>query len=324
MGLEKDYAMFNAILKPHIGEDLELQKFYSSPLPGRGDSKPSFQVYPGENHESNDTKVDFSQMLFWKDWGYGNHIGHRPIDLIRHLSEDEKGNMCSIDEAKKRLKLMDFPSEGIRIKIMQKKEIEHVSSLELSNREINFWQKRYVQPPLLNRFRVAGTRELYTDGQKSYDHTNSNVMFTYLGPDDEFQLYRPKPKWYSRSLGGHFILGYEQLPPRGRVLLLESGMKDGLCSVVATAWSFLATCGENDYKSYLPILPELKKRFDYIGICQDPDPAGVQANLLLQDKLDLPIFDFPYPNDEWDIDDLMVRFGPQRLREGFFYKRPFV
>lgn len=314
-----EYALYNAILEPYLGEELEIGKLYYSPLPDHEDSTESFTVYKGVNKEGNETGIDFTTMLFWKDWGYGKHLGHRPVHLIQHLNPG-----MSKKDALHIIQTSNFNTANVTVKTAVKKPLTHLSSFAYTPRELNYWAKKYyVERDLLLRYKVMGTRVIYSDNEKVYDSNNGPTTFTYLGPDGKFQLYRPKPKWIRRSVGSSFLLGYEQLPYKGRILLILSGMKDGLCCYRATGWPFLSASGENDYHTFEPYIKELKERFEYIGVCQDPDPPGIGANALLAAKLDIPVFNFPYPDEEMDIADLMEKFGPEKLRKAFYLKTPF-
>lgn len=323
--LEAEYALYNAILHPYLGEDLEIGKMYYSPLPDHEDSTQSFQVYAGVNKPGNDTEVDFTQMLFWKDWGYGKHLGHRPIHLVQHLSAKPDGTMTlTPSQAKRKIQESNFEAIGVTVRMAVKKPITHISSFAYTQKELNYWKNKYgVGQELLLKFKVMGTRVIYIDGENVYESKTGPATFTYIGPDGKFQLYRPKPKWIRRSVGGSFLLGYEQLPYKGKILLIVSGMKDGICMHKATGWPFLAASGENDYHSFQPYMKELKQRFEYIGVCQDPDPPGRDANILLAKELGIPVFDFPYPNDEMDIADLIEFYGTTKLRNAFFLNKPF-
>ncbi len=316
--LEGEYGLYNAILQPYLGEPLEIGRLYNSPLPDHRDSSASFQVYKGFNSEDKETDFDFTQMLFWKDWGYGKHLGHRPAHLLQHLNPG-----MTLGEAIKKLKSATFETKGVQIRVATKKLLNHISSFAYTERELEYWNKYHIDPYTLIKYNVMGTRFITKEGEQVYDSTKGPTTFTYVGPEDKFQLYRPKPKWIRRSVGSTFLLGYEQLPYRGRILLILSGMKDGLCCHKATGWPFVSGSGENDYHTFQPFMEELRERFDYIGVCQDPDKAGVDANILLAEKLGIPIFDFPYPNDEWDIAELMENYGPAQLRNAFYLKTPF-
>lgn len=307
--IDREYAIFNSILKPIIGEDLEIGRSYSSPLPDRGDSRPSFQVYPGDKNL--DTGLDYSQVLWWKDWGYGKHMGHRPQHLLAHLNPG-----MTVEQAKEIIDNGDYPE--MPVKITPRSEMTQNSSLILSKREWAYYNQYYIPRDLLKLYKVAGARQLYRNGELAYDHEVGPTTFIYRGPGEEFQVYRPKPKWFSRSAGKAFVIGYEQLPYKGKVCLILPGMKDGLCMRVATGWGFVSGSGELDYQSIGEILPELRKRFDYIGVCQDPDPAGEDGNNLFKKELKLPTFEFPYPNNKEDIADLQKKYGPAAMRRAFY------
>lgn len=317
--LEAEYATYNFILRPFLQEDLEIGRMYPSPLPDHPDDNPSFQVFKGENFGPSTGGVDFEQMLFWKDWGYGQHKGHRPIHLLQHLYRE-----IPVHELRRRLRAAEKTEIGaIAPKLRVKSPWEHQSSFDYTSQELAFWTRRFhVSASTLRKYDVMGTRKIWKDEKEIYSHDTRPPCFTYMGPGGMFQLYRPgtrkEPKWIRRSVGHSFLLGYKQLSYRGNILLLMSGMKDGLCMHEVTGWDFLAASGENDYRSYLEILPELQERFDYIGVCMDPDPAGRKASLLLQHELGLPEFPFPYPNDKWDVADCMEKFGPDALRKAFY------
>lgn len=330
---EEEYNLYNAILHPYLGEDLEVGKLYYSPLPDHEDSTQSFQVFPGVNKDPNfvedpndKNQLNFAKMLFWKDWGYGKHLGHRPIHLVQHLNAKPDGTITMTPaEAKRKIRDSNFANVGAAVRMAVKKPITHLSSFAYTQKEVNYWKLKYgIGTDLLKKFNVMGTRVIYIDGEQVYESQSGPATFTYIGPDGKFQIYRPKPKWIRRSVGGAFLLGYEQLPYKGKILLIVSGMKDGICMHKATGWPFLAASGENDYHSFQPYMKELRQRFDYIGVCQDPDPPGRDANILLAKELGIPIFDFPYPDDEMDIADLMEKFGCTKLRNAFFLNKSFV
>lgn len=319
--IEEEYLLYDALLRPYFKEPLEVGRMYSSPLPDHSDSTPSFQVYPGENLAGNDTGVDFSKALFWKDWGYGKHLGHRPIHLVMHLNPG-----MTYHEARKVLKGVRVEGVSVGAQSMllaEKKKYTHESSFEYTQAELDFWEKRFhVRREILRKYDVMGTRIIHREEKLIYNYAQHSPCFTYLGPNGAFQIYRPKsknfPKWIRRSSGHSFVLGYNQLSYKGDILLIMSGMKDGLCMHVATGWDFLAASGENDYRSYLPLMPELRERFAYIGVCHDPDKPGREASLLLQENLGIPEFKFPYVNGVWDVADHMEYFGPKILRNAFF------
>lgn len=292
-----EYSAYNAILKPILRDDLVLNKKYSSPLPGRRDSSPSFSV------------KKINGVLKWKDYGFPDATGDKLVNLVMHLHEPP----LSFIEAKEILESRDYPTVAPKSIQVSEYRIKHSP---LNYTEIQFWEQYHVTPQTLRKYKVRGLRKMYKDDRLVY--SGSPMAFVYLGETPEcYQIYSPKtsrPRKWMQFSQTPFILGLEQTPLTGNALVIVSGMKDGLCLYEATGLPWIAGCGETDTISIKKILPELKLRFRKIYTCLDPDEPGRRATEKFK-EIGIPPYPFKYPNHKDDLADLSKSRGIYFLRQ---------
>lgn len=296
----QDYSLFNHILRPFFKEDLIIGKKYSSPLKGRRDSSPSFSVN------------EYKGKLYYKDFG-AVASGTSPVNLLMDIHDISYGEACDLIES------ADFPAVNPKT---QRTKNHNLWWDNLNYSELLWWEQYHITLPTLRKYKVFGARQMISDGEVSYDWRKDSMAFVYLGETkDVWQFYKYKTpaskKRFQRK--GSFLLGYEQLPLTGKKLFISSSMKDGLCLREAGEW-FISGAGETDSTNIASVLPELRLRFREIFILLDPDAAGKKAELRLQEKLNLPIFPFPYPNDSDDIADLTKNYGIKWLKNALHMK----
>jgi hypothetical protein len=294
--LEQEYSIYNSILKPFIGEDLIVGKKYSSPLPNRRDSSPSFSV------------KEIKGTYRWRDFGNSSVSGDKPINLIMELQG------ISYHEALDVLERSDFPP----IPIKSKKESEYkIKHAPLNFTELLFWEQYHVQPSTLRKYQVRGLRYMWKDTKVTYNHERDPIAFVYLGEtENQYQIYSPKTrrprKWM--QFNESFILGLAQTPLTGNTLIIASGLKDGAVLYEATGIPFISGCGEGDTQNIVKILPELRLRFRSILTLLDPDQAGRRATEKFK-EIGIPPHPFNYPNSSDDLADLGKKRGLQYLKQ---------
>jgi hypothetical protein len=281
------YSLFNHILKPYIGEDLVLGKKYSSPVKGRRDSSPSFSV---KEHEG---------KHYWRDWGYSGKESKNAVGLLQAI------HGITYWEAKQMIDSAEFPE--VKPKSRRSTTYRPVWD-KLNYSEILWWSEINVRYPTLVRYKVKGARMLVGWGVM-YD--GKEIAFYYVGEVKTcWQMYSSKPKRFHKN--GSWILGWEQLPLTGDVLLIVSGMKDGLVTYEC-GFNFIAGSGEGDWESISRLLPELRLRFRRIFTLLDPDKAGREATERYK-EIGVNPLPFTYPNTRHDIAELSKRRGLKWLK----------
>lgn len=296
--------MYNAILKPTIGEDVIIGKKYRSPIPGREDSTPSFSL------------KKIKDRLVWKDFGFPDASGNKLVNLVMDIHDPP----LTYGEAMEILENGDYPVVSPKSRRTYDYVIKY-GAMDLG--EINWWDSYNVSPRTTKRFKTFGARKMWCGNKVIYDYEKDPMAFVYLGETkDHWQFYGPKPqhkkKWFHRN--GLWIWGWEQLPLVGDTVRFMSGAKDGMCAYEAAGTNPLVGNGETDYTTFRKVLPELKLRFRKQDILMDPDGPGRKSEIRLSKELGLPICPFPYPNDKDDIAALSQKFGLNYLRQGLTYK----
>lgn len=314
MSVEADYTKFSAILEPLIGENLVLDKKYLSPIPRRGgkyEKTPSFKVFEG--------KGEYKDYLYFKDWGLTDQNGSRPVDLVMAIHNVDRESAIEMLDA------LDLPEiEGI--KRSQKAVLTIWDGTKFSAKELAWWAQYHVSEPTLQKYHVRAVHTL----RYGHNHILQNgiiktrqgtfadkIAFSYRGGEDlqDWQFYCPDPKTFFRR--GNFIYGWDQLPYLSDILIIVSGMKDGLVLHEATGLPFLAGSGEGCYKQFEKLLPTLKRRAKKIHTLLDPDPPGRMGTDAFS-SIGIEPLNFKYIDNKKDIAKLSQKFGIEWLGKRIF------
>lgn len=178
-----------------------------------------------------------------------------------------------------------------KVNILKTKKWHYkVKSREWNKEDYDFWTKRYgIDLNLLNKYSISPVDHYHKRKwnekrfKKVYSYTKNpdNPCYCYkFICDDKFsvKLYKPLTKdkqfkWETNSSNCN-IQGYEQLPKKGKLLIIASSMKD-LLVLVSNGYKAIAPQGEG---MTIPEdkIKELKKRFKKIILCYDRDAAGLR------------------------------------------------
>lgn len=283
-----DYAAFNAILSPLIGEQLVINKWYPSPLPGRTENVPSFRVSEWEGR------------LHWRDWGKGKQRNDL-IGLVAHLQG------WSFDRAEKFLTSHRYITPDQVRRVAAKWFRPTWAKLTPEGQRI--WRGWNIEPKTAHFYGVRSSVSLTTKDSIVHDCRVDPPAFFYIPATSArgWQWYCPKPKDFLREAG--LLIGYDQLPWVGEMMLIVSGMKDGLAAFEASHVPIIAGNGEGDYPTLRKKMPEFRKRFKKIAILMDPDKPGREAEELLSNELEVPRLPFSFVDNEQDLCKLGVSMG---------------
>ena len=298
MNIETDYYNFNKLLQPLIGEPLQVNKSYLSPIPRAGhyETTPSFRI------------TEWNKRLTYRDWGSGD--GGYPVNLAMKLFGIPYEDAEVLLEG-------DIP-EGIEIKTKKRYKLFIEDRDTLTQSELLWWMSYGIQEDTLNLFNVRGVDTLKAGSNKIFDKGTAylkegtfknKVAFSYRGGPDlsTWHFYCPDPKFFYRK--GNTLFGLEQLPKVADNLVILSGAKDCMAFFEASGLPVLSGSGEACYNHLKPHIAGLRRRFRNIWTLMDPDAAGQIATLTLKKELDLPPFPFKYPDTKQDIANLSKNLG---------------
>ena len=153
-------------------------------------------------------------------------------------------------------------------------EIQDFSELELK-----WWAKYGITKNTLQKFDVYSCKHVFLNDQlfaKSQQHC---PIFGYYGKKyhgmELWRCYFPKrtlfrfiTNWPSKK-----IQGYDQLPKKGKLLVITKSMKDVMCLYSCG----IIACAPNSENLFIPdtMLEELKSRFESIVVFYDNDRPGL-------------------------------------------------
>lgn len=244
---------------------------FRSPL--RKDREPTCSFYRNRKGE-----------LIFKDFATGQHLnifgvvqslfGCDYFDSLKIIANDF-GIVRDSSLIKNVGKINQNPIH-IKDKEMSKIQIEIQDFTDL---ELKWWAKYGITLDILKKFNVFSCKHVFLNDQlfaKSQQHC---PIFGYYGKKYQgYELWRcyfPKrtsfrfiTNWPSKK-----IQGYDQLPKKGKLLIITKSMKDTMC-LYSMGISAIAPNSETQFISDI-MLEDLKKRFDNIVVLYDNDLTGI-------------------------------------------------
>ena len=166
----------------------------------------------------------------------------------------------------------------IKIKDKEISKIQ-IEVQEFTDSELKWWGKYGISKDILKRFDVYSCKHVFLNDQlfaKSQQHC---PIFGYYGKKYQglelWRCYFPKrtsfrfiTNWPSKK-----IQGYDQLPKKGKLLVITKSMKDSMCLYSCG----ITACAPNSENLFIPdkVLEDLKNRFKNIVVLYDNDRPGL-------------------------------------------------
>lgn len=244
---------------------------FRSPL--RRDKQPTCSFYRNK-----------SGTLIFKDFATGQHLNI--FDVVQSIFK------CDYFEAL-RIVANDFgivrdnalhknPGKinlnPIKIKDKEISKIQ-IEVQEFTDSELKWWGKYGISKDILKRFDVYSCKHVFLNGQLFAESQQHCPIFGYYGKKYQglelWRCYFPKrtsfrfiTNWPSKK-----IQGYDQLPKKGKLLVITKSMKDSMCLYSCG----ITACAPNSENLFIPdkVLEDLKNRFENIVVLYDNDRPGL-------------------------------------------------
>lgn len=153
-----------------------------------------------------------------------------------------------------------------------------------SEEELAYWGAYGITAETLSKFHVESLKSCVftkTDGrQYGIYSTSLTPSYGYFFKSGKgIKVYRPRSEnrfLYAGELPCPYVFGYDQLPERGKFLLITGGEKDvlSLCS-----HGFPAICFNSETaKVHSTLLDQLKLRFEHLVFVYDVDATGLRES----------------------------------------------
>ena len=279
----------NFLFQPKITKELILSRFSEEQLmeyylhlpvkkglfrsPLRRDKQPTCSFYRNK-----------SGTLIFKDFATGQHLN--VFDVVQSIFK------CNYFESL-RIIANDFgivrdsalrknPGKinlnPIKIKDKEISKIQ-IEVQEFTDGELKWWGKYGISKDILKRFDVYSCKHVFLNDQLFAESQQHCPIFGYYGKKYQglelWRCYFPKrtsfrfiTNWPSKK-----IQGYDQLPKKGKLLVITKSMKDSMCLYSCG----ITACAPNSENLFIPdkVLEDLKNRFKNIVVLYDNDRPGL-------------------------------------------------
>ena len=166
----------------------------------------------------------------------------------------------------------------IKIKDKEISKIQ-IEVQEFTDGELKWWGKYGISKDILKRFDVYSCKHVFLNDQLFAESQQHCPIFGYYGKKYQglelWRCYFPKrtsfrfiTNWPSKK-----IQGYDQLPKKGKLLVITKSMKDSMCLYSCG----ITACAPNSENLFIPdkVLEDLKNRFENIVVLYDNDRPGL-------------------------------------------------
>ncbi len=267
------------------GVDFDIGKPISSPLRDDDDT-PSFSLFIPTR-----IKDPRPEEVWWRDFAGGSGNVFKFVQLYAAYNYD-----VELDTRKEIIQFIDSELElGIfnelrkprtrreldYDKIKESKEILF-KSREFTRMDLFWWINYGVDQSLLEAHDVRSVQNLLDEDYTiKYKFGSYELAFAYI-IQDKVKLYCPSSvsfKWRN-TCPSNYIIGEKQCS-RNDILIITKSMKDILVFKSLINCDAISPQGEG-VELPLEVIKELKKRYTYIFVVMDYDPAGIKAAEILE------------------------------------------
>ena len=202
----------------------------------------------------------------------------------------------------------------IEDKEMSKVQVEIQDFTEL---ELKWWKKYGITLDILKKFNVYSCKHIFLNDQLVATSQQHCPIFGYYGGKYQgmelWRCYFPKRTSF-RFLGNwptKKIQGYEQLPKKGKLLVITKAMKDVL-TLYSLGIPAIAPNSETQFISE-SVLNDLKNRFEHIVVLFDNDRTGISfMNKIKKEHPELIYTWIPRKYEAKDISDYYKIYGKNK------------
>ena len=166
----------------------------------------------------------------------------------------------------------------IKIKDKEISKIQ-IEIQEFTDNELKWWGRYGITRDILRRFDVYSCKHVFLNDQLFAESQQHCPIFGYYGKKYQglelWRCYFPKrtsfrfiTNWPSKK-----IQGYDQLPKKGKLLVITKSMKDSMCLYSCG----ITACAPNSENLFISdkVLEDLKSRFENIVVFYDNDRPGL-------------------------------------------------
>lgn len=191
---------------------------------------------------------------------------------------------------------------------------------EFPDYELEWWASYGITAKLLRKYHVYSCKNIFLNGNYFMASTKSCPAYGYYGGKEDnvelWRIYFPNKKQYRflTNWKAKQVQGYQQLPQKGKLLVITKSMKDVMC-LAGLGIKAIAPNSENLFLTD-KMLNDLKQRFNYIAVFYDNDLPGISnMNKIKKEHPELKYIWIPRRYEVKDISDFRKRYGEKSTRQ---------
>ncbi len=285
------------IYKRYIGDNISIREMIHSPL-RNDDNTPSFRLYYGNNGN-----------LKFKDYGTGvkGEVFNFVLLMFPTLGFVEMLEMVWADMNCQSIPSLYTPKTNIVRKQRAFPEIR-IQRRKSNSEDLEWWQSWGISAETLNKFRVAPISRFHMSGHGWWTCKTPSYAYDLLS---EWKIYRPHEKKMRFISGGMALQGYDLLPEKGELCIIQKSYKDVMLLDEFQIPSFAPQAESIDVPEN--IMEDILNRFERVLIWGDTDDSGEAFVQRHADKYGIEgIFN---DDDTKDVSDHFREYGKESTNE---------
>ena len=288
-GRKKENLRFDTILKKITPYDIykyfcpvpfKLNVRFSSPMPGRKDSDPSFIIgMKGSTLHHN----DFADSRYRGDcFDFVQQIRMLPSIKDALLTIDKEFGLGISSEAVQAPKIITYEQPLIIEKIPP---LIQVLPKAFTQEELRYWNDFHQDISDLKRENIYSIDQLFMDKKRMYVNPNE-LTFGYL-QGDKWKIYRPfadkDNKWFPNNIKNDTCEGLENIPMCDKAIVAKS-RKDRM--VLLKVYPYVCSVQNESRQAFSEeLVGHLKYCALYTYIAFDSDAAGKKNSMIVTNDL---------------------------------------
>lgn len=277
-------------------KDFILNRPICSPL--RDDRNPSFTFFKGRNgrimwHDFTGISGDVVKFVMMKT----NKTASETISLIYSI-------------------FFNTPLGIIPNSIITNTTVKErpVNNWVVKNQPFNFvdytyWQQYNISIDTLLHFDISACQYFSIDHKIIKQYNIYNPLYSFKLNKDLWKLYAPETKYFRTNVRDNYLMGYNQLPLHGELLIITKSMKD-ICVLYELGYDAVSPQSESIIISD-DKLKHLESRFNRVVVLFDNDETGINSAT----KYKYQSCIIPLESECKDIADYIKKFKLEKTKE---------
>jgi len=261
--------------------------------------------------------------VLWRDWGDGNQT--KPESSIKFVM---KIYNCSFNEALEHIKqdlgngdtFVSFYRRDMGMPKASKKKDIQIRSRNFDENDTTYWGEYGISIDTLNLYNVIPISRYFINNFPIDQYDGIHPLYAYkMSKDGQiyYKIYNPlttdyKKKWRWNGTDD-ILMGYDQLPLHGEMLIITKSMKD-IMVLYEMGYAAVSMQSESTIMDTI-MFASLKRRFDHIIVLYDNDATGIKRSDKLIRAFGLKQIFIPKISDQKDISDYVKQYSMDKGKD---------